>query len=105
MKRSNEPVFWALFGAGGVVVAFFLPMLIFITGLAVPLGWIPAEDLAYERVLAFASGWPGKLFLVCVISLPLWQSAHRIFLSRHDLNIHRGHGVLGPVRIEVPEDV
>ncbi|OGT34828.1 MAG: fumarate reductase [Gammaproteobacteria bacterium RBG_16_51_14] len=90
MKRSNEPVFWSLFGAGGVVAAFLLPMLIFITGIALPLGILPPEALAYDRIHSFASGWPGKLFLLAVISLPLWQSAHRIFLSLHDLGIHRG---------------
>ena len=94
MKRSNEPVFWSLFGAGGVVVAFTLPMLIFITGLAVPLGIIPPEALAYDRIHAFATCWTGKLFILIVISLPLWQSAHRIFLGTHDLGIHRGRELL-----------
>jgi fumarate reductase subunit D len=89
-KRSNEPVFWSLFGAGGVVVAFILPMLIFITGIAVPLGFLSPEVLAYERVHAFASCWTGKLFILAVISLPLWHAAHRIFLSLHDLGINRG---------------
>ena len=37
-QRSSEPFFWSLFGAGGVVVAFIVPMLIFITGVAGPLG-------------------------------------------------------------------
>jgi fumarate reductase subunit D len=39
--RTNEPIFWSLFGAGGVVVAFVLPMLILLTGIAYPLGWLP----------------------------------------------------------------
>ena len=89
-KRSNEPVFWSLFGAGGVVVAFILPMLVFITGLAVPLGFLSPEVMAYERIHTFASCWIGKLFILAVISLPLWHAAHRIFLSLHDLGIHWG---------------
>jgi fumarate reductase subunit D len=90
MKRSNEPIFWSLFGAGGVVVAFILPMLIFITGVAVPLGILPAETLSFARIHGFAAGWPGKIFIFIVITLPLWHGVHRIFLSLHDLGIHRG---------------
>ena len=37
-KRSNAPIFWGMFGAGGMLAALFGPMLVFITGLAVPLG-------------------------------------------------------------------
>jgi fumarate reductase subunit D len=38
LKRSNAPIFWALFGAGGMLSALLGPMLVFITGIAVPLG-------------------------------------------------------------------
>jgi fumarate reductase subunit D len=89
-KRSNEPVVWTLFGAGGVVVAYTMPVLIFITGIAVPLGIVSPDILSFERLSDFASGWAGKLFLLIIISLPLWQSAHRIFLSLHDFGIKQG---------------
>ena len=89
-KRSNEPIFWSLFGAGGVVVAFILPMLIFITGIAVPLEILPVEVLSYDRIYSFATSWSGKLFIFAVISLPFWHGAHRIFLSLHDLGINKG---------------
>ena len=32
-RRSNEPVFWALFGAGGVIAALAFPALVLVTGL------------------------------------------------------------------------
>ena len=88
-KRTNEPVFWTLFGAGGVVVAFFLPMLILITGVLNPLGMLPDGALSYERVIAFASTWWGQLFLLVVICLSLWHGVHRILLSLHDFGIHK----------------
>jgi len=40
MRKSNEPVFWLLFGAGGVVAAFLVPSLVVLTGIAGPAGWL-----------------------------------------------------------------
>ena len=91
MKRSHEPIFWSLFGAGGVVAAFVLPVLIFITGIAVPLGVMSPEVLGFERMHAFASNWLlAKLFILASIALPMWHAAHRIYHSLHDLGIHWG---------------
>ncbi|MEX0943828.1 MAG: fumarate reductase subunit FrdD [Pseudomonadales bacterium] len=87
--RTHEPIFWSLFGAGGVVVAFVLPMLIFITGIATPMGWLPDDALSYDRVSAIVASWPGKLFFFLVISLCLWHGVHRIFLSLHDFGIEK----------------
>ena len=48
MKRSNEPILWDLFGAGGVLSALLAPILIFITGIVTPVGlWMPHEALDY----------------------------------------------------------
>ena len=90
VKRSNEPLFWSLFGAGGVVVAFIVPVVIFVTGVAVPTGIWPAEVMAYDRIVSFVSSWSGGLFMLVVISLTLWHAMHRIYLSLHDLGINRG---------------
>ena len=91
MKRSNAPVFWLLFGAGGMLSALTGTALVFITGIAVPLGWPLAPDLlAYPRVLALAQNWAGKGLLWIVIALFAWHAAHRIFHSLHDLGLHTG---------------
>jgi len=87
--RTNEPIFWSLFGAGGVVVAFVLPMLILLTGIAYPLGLLPEEAFSYDRMVAVASNPFGKLFILIVISLTLWHGLHRIFLSLHDFGIEK----------------
>ena len=88
-KRSHEPIFWSLFGAGGVTAAFILPMLILITGIAQPLGLLPAEALSYDRMIAFANGWIGKIFVLAVISLSFWHGAHRIYHSLHDIGVEK----------------
>ena len=91
MKRSNAPIFWLLFGAGGMLAALLGPMLVFITGLAVPLGWPLRSDLlSYPHMLALAQNWLGKGFLFVVIALFAWHAVHRIFHSLHDLGFHTG---------------
>lgn len=91
MKRSNAPVFWLLFGAGGMLSALLGAMLVFITGIAVPLGWpLSHELLSYPRMLSFAQHWAGKGFLFIVIALFAWHAAHRIFHSLHDLGLPKG---------------
>ncbi|MDJ0865033.1 MAG: fumarate reductase subunit FrdD [Myxococcota bacterium] len=86
-ERSNEPVFWVLFGAGGVLTALLLPVLILIVGIAVPLGMLPAESLDYSRMMALASSPVGKLAIFAVISLTLWHAMHRVLHTLHDLGI------------------
>ncbi len=91
MKRSNAPLFWLPFGAGGMLAALTGTMLVFITGIAVPLGWtLRAELMSYPHVLALAQhGWARGL-LLAVIALFAWHAVHRIFHSLHDLGIHSG---------------
>ena len=90
MRRSNAPVFWLLFGAGGLLAALFGPMLVVVTGIAAPLGWpLRSELLSYARMLAFVQHWAGKAFVLALITLFAWHAAHRIFHSLHDLGVRR----------------
>ena len=89
MARSNEPIWWSLFSAGGVVAAFFLPVTILITGIVVPAGWLEAEEL---RVLV---GHPlTRLYLFVLISLPLFHWAHRFRYVAVDFGLKKLSGVL-----------
>lgn len=93
LKRSNKPIFWSLFGAGGMLSALIGPMLVFITGIAVPLGLIlDKETMSYERTLAFAQSGFGKLALLAVIGLFLFHGCHRMYHCLHDFGIHVGPG-------------
>ena len=91
MKRSNAPVFWLLFGAGGMLSALLGTALVFITGLAAPLGWPAGERvMSYPHMLALSQHWLGKGLLLVVISLFAWHAVHRIFHSLHDFGIPTG---------------
>ena len=92
-KRSNAPIFWGLFGAGGMLSALFVPMAIIITGIAVPLGiLLPADTMSYPKMLAFAQNIIGKGFIFAIISLSLWFAVHRVYHSLHEFGIHAGMG-------------
>ena len=82
MARSNDVFWWSLFSAGGVVSAFFFPATIIVTGLAVPLGWVTAEQL-----YALVQNPLVRLYLFVLISLPLFHAAHRLSHLAIDLGL------------------
>jgi len=86
-RRSHEPIFWGLFGAGGMLTAFITPVMVLITGILIPLGLMSSEDLSYDKVHNFATSWYGAIILFILISLPLWHTLHRVFHGLHDLGI------------------
>ncbi len=49
MARSNKPILWLPFAAGGLVSALIIPVLIAITGVFLPLGLI---HLPYAKFAA-----------------------------------------------------
>ncbi len=82
MARSNEPAFWSLFSAGGVVAAFFFPITLILTGIAVPASWIKEDDL-----LTLLHHPLTRLYLFVLISLPLFHWAHRFRYVMADLGL------------------
>ncbi|MFC7595550.1 fumarate reductase subunit FrdD [Terrabacter sp. GCM10028922] len=79
-RRTMEPVLWLLFSAGGVMSALFLPALVFLFALAVPLGWI--EEPGRDRLLGLLGHPLTALVLlgVCVLSLLHWAQRFRYTL-------------------------
>ncbi|HUJ87168.1 MAG TPA: fumarate reductase subunit FrdD [Burkholderiales bacterium] len=85
MARSNKPIVWGPFAAGGTLTAFLTPVLILLTLLAA-LGHAP-DLLAYDRMHAFAAHWLVKVAIVGVVFLSLWSAAHRLRITCYDLGI------------------
>ena len=87
MARSNKPILWLPFAAGGLVAALIIPVLILITGILMPLGILP---LPYEKMAAFAHNPLAKLILFGAVALPAWHAAHRLRMTAHDLGLGGG---------------
>jgi fumarate reductase subunit D len=72
MAKSNEPIVWSLFSAGGVVAALFFPITIVLTGIAAPAGWITEQalfDLVHHPLT--------RLYLFLLIFMGLFHGVHR----------------------------
>ena len=81
-RRSPEPFAWMLFSAGGTVTALLFPVLVFLFGVAFPLGWLSWPDHAH--LLAVVDNPITKLvvFGLCVLALFHW--AHRFRYTLYD---------------------
>jgi succinate dehydrogenase subunit D len=92
MARSNEPIAWSLFGAGGVIAALVLPVMILLTGIAVPAGWISVGGLSglVHHPLT-------RLFLFVVITLSLFHAAHRTRFVLTDLGLKAVAGLVAAI--------
>lgn len=87
MAKSNKPIVWSLFAAGGTLAAFLAPVLALLF-LLVALGRVPAL-FDYAQLHAFAASWFGKGFLLAVIVLFLWHAAHRLRITMHDFGLRQ----------------
>lgn len=82
MKKTSEPFWWALFGAGGVISALFLPIGMIVIGIAIPLGLI--AGYGYEEFYTLFRMPVLRLFLFALISLSFFHWAHRFRFTLYD---------------------
>ena len=88
MAKSNEPIWWSLFSAGGMVAAMIFPILIIITGILVPFGLAGDDPLNFERIhTAVTQNNYVKLIFFIVITLPLFHWAHRFRFTLVDVGL------------------
>jgi fumarate reductase subunit D len=80
--RSLTPLPWLLFSAGGVVAALVLPVLVFLFGLAFPLGWIAAPE--YDHLAGVLRNPLTIAVVFVVLMLSLFHWAHRFRYTLYD---------------------
>ena len=81
-SKPATPIWWLLFSAGGVMSAVFMPVTVFLAGIAVAAGWLDEEELldAVRHPL-------GRAYLFLLVSLSLFHGAHRFRYALVDLGL------------------
>ena len=84
MRRSNEPLFWALFSGGGMLAALVMPALILASGFLVP-----AERVDFGRLEAVLTNPLARVALLGLAFLVFFHWAHRFRHVLVDLGLRR----------------
>jgi fumarate reductase subunit D len=80
-NKTIEPGLWLMFSAGGVMAALFLPVLLLLFGLLIPLhGAAPSAE--YLRAVIAHPISKVVLFIVCLLAL--FHAAHRFRFTLYD---------------------
>jgi fumarate reductase subunit D len=90
----SHAFWWGLFAVGGMVAALLVPIHILIQGILGPLGVVPFAGSRYEAFAAAVANPLVKLYLLVLIGLPLFHTAHRLRYFLLDLGVH---GARGPI--------
>ena len=81
-RRRAEPLVWLMFSAGGVTAAVFLPVLAFLFGLAIPLGWVSTPS--HHRMTSMLSFPLVAVVLLGMTVVMLVHAAHRFRFTLYD---------------------
>ncbi|MEE9298258.1 MAG: fumarate reductase subunit FrdD [Acidimicrobiia bacterium] len=81
---KTAPLFWLLFAGGGTASAMLLPAMVFVTGVAVPAGWVAEDDL-----VSLIGNPLTRLVVVGLVFLFLFHWAHRFRYALVDLGFGR----------------
>jgi fumarate reductase subunit D len=81
-SRSPEPLVWLLFSGGGVLAALFAPVLLFLFGLAFPLGWI--DPPGHQDLLDLIGNPLVRIGLFVLCAMCLVHAAHRFRYTLYD---------------------
>ena len=83
-RRSKEPFFWALFSAGGMVMAMLAPVLIVVTAYLVP-----GDEVEFGRLHAIFTNPLGRLGLLALAFVTFFHWAHRFRHSLIEMGLKR----------------
>lgn len=95
-KKTVEPFVWLLFSGGGVVAALTLPILLFLFGVAFPLGLLSAPE--HADLVALLRNPLTRLGLLAICAMSLVHAAHRMRFTLQDgLQLHRYEPLIATV--------
>lgn len=80
-KRANEPAVWFLFGTGGFIVGYLLPIHVLLYGILIPLG---AANPGYAWTHRLFENPLARIYLVVLCFFGFFHAAHRIRLTLVD---------------------
>jgi len=83
--NAIEPLVWGPFVTGNFLTPLVFPAIVLVLGIALPLGWLPADALSYERAHALATNPIVVLGVLVVIPLALLAGAHHLRFGIIDL--------------------
>lgn len=87
--RSDEPMYWLLFGAGGMVASMVLPAIMIVL---IAAGYtsddLNSGFLNLNQVHNIFSNWLLSLIVFGVVFLLSFYALHRMHHSSHDFGIH-----------------
>ena len=93
-KRANEPAVWFLFGTGGFVAGYLLPVHILLFGILFPIGIF--TDPGYQATLHLVEHPLVRLYLMVLFFFGFFHAAHRLRLTLVDfLRIKHLENILG----------
>lgn len=95
-KRANEPAVWFLFGTGGFIAGYVLPIHILLFGILFPLGIM--TDPGYKATLHLVQNPLARLYLAVLCVFGFFHAAHRIRLTLVDfLRVKHLENALGVI--------
>jgi len=95
-KRANEPAVWFLFGTGGFIAGYLLPVQILLFGILFPIGIF--TDPGYQATLHLVEHPLVRLYLMVLFFFGFFHAAHRLRLTLVDfLRVKHLENVLGLV--------
>ena len=81
-KRPIEPLLWLMFSAGGMASAMLFPVLVFLFGIAFPLGWLTPGNYSQMSWIILHPLTRLAVFGICMLALFHW--AHRFKYTLYD---------------------
>ena len=88
-SRSDEPMYWLMFGAGGMVASIVLPSILVILIVAGIIGAdIDSGLLNFNQISGLFGNWFLSIILFGIVFLLSFYSLHRMHHSSHDFGIH-----------------